>query len=256
MSNYTEKIAKETLAAPGPKLYRAKVHGGGDLDVSPSVAVFQVEEPLARDIIKLASLVKANDVYKIERFDYRAEFLQFDPEAEPEDAVQAGEGNFVRTDCDCLVVTDSDFFFRAYVKHTDVGVECSGQSVSELAKHFGLQFGELEAQQSVVDKGLLLRTKALALLQEAQAVDGLKLFTVTHTHRFGESSYVLWAAEKPTQEQAEAVLDSEFEPDREETLAVEDCFSLEEMSGVAVTARLPDLLESLQSPGQADSPSP
>lgn len=105
-------------------------------------------------------------------------------------------------------------------------------------------------------KGMLLRTKALALLQEAQAVDGLKPFTVTHTHSFGESTYVLWAAEKPTQEQAEAVLDSEFEPDHEETLAVEDCFSLEEMSGVAVTARLPDLLESLQSPDQDDSPSP
>lgn len=110
--------------------------------------------------------------------------------------------------------------------------------------------------QSAVDKGLLLRTKALALLQEAQAVDGLKPFTVTHTHSFGESTYVLWAAETPTQEQAEAVLDSEFEPDREETLVVEDCFSLEEMSGVAVTARLPDILESLRSPGQDDSPSP
>lgn len=111
-------------------------------------------------------------------------------------------------------------------------------------------------EQSVLDKGVLLRTKALALLQEAQALDGLKPFTVTHTHSFGESTYVLWAAEKPTLEEAEAVLDSEFEPDREETLAVEDCFTLEEMSGVAVTARLPDILESLQSPGQDDSPSP
>lgn len=256
VSNYIEQTTKETSVEPGPKLYRAEVHGGGDLDVSPSVAVFQVDEQLARDIIKFASLVKANDVYKIERFDYRAEFLQFDPETAPEDAAQAGEGNSVRTDVDCLVVTESEFFFRAYVKHTDVGVECSGQSVSELAKHFGLQFGEIVAQQSVVDKGLLLRTKALALLQEAQAVDGLKPFTVTHTHSFGESTYVLWAAEKPTQEEAKAVLDSEFEPDREETLVVEDCFSLEEMSGVAVTARLPDILESLQSPGQADSPSP
>ena len=134
-------------AAPGPKLYRAEVHGGGDLNVSPSVAVFQVDEQLARDIIKFALLVKANDVYKIERFDYRAEFFQFDRESAPDDAEEAGDGNAVRTDCDCLVVTDSEFFFRADVKHTDVGVECRAQSILDLAKHFGLPFGDPDASQ-------------------------------------------------------------------------------------------------------------
>ena len=113
-----------------------------------------------------------------------------------------------------------------------------------------------QPQQCIVDRGMLLRSKALALLQEAQVVDGLKPFTVTHTHSFGESTYVLWAAETPSQEEAEAVLDSEFEPDREETLVVEDCISLDEMSGVAVTARLRDILQSRQSPSQDDSPSP
>ena len=110
--------------------------------------------------------------------------------------------------------------------------------------------------ESALDRGLRLRTQALAMLQEAQAADGLKPFTVTHTHSYGESTYVLWAAETPTQEHAKAVLDCEFEPDREETLAVEDCFTLEEMTGVALTARLQDILDSSESPCQDDTPSP
>lgn len=94
-----------------------------------------------------------------------------------------------------------------------------------------------------MDRGLFLRTKALALLQDAQALDGLKPFTVTHTHSHGESTYLLWSVERPSQDDAQAVLDSEFEPDREETIVVEDNFTLEEMTGVAQTARLKDILD-------------
>ena len=97
--------------------------------------------------------------------------------------------------------------------------------------------------ERAMDRGLFLRTKALALLQDAQALDGLKPFTVTHTHSHGESTYLLWSVERPSQDDAQAVLDSEFEPDREETIVVEDNFTLEEMTGVAQTARLKDILD-------------
>ncbi|PPC84530.1 MAG: hypothetical protein CTY39_08615, partial [Hyphomicrobium sp.] len=143
---------EQSHAAPEPLLYRAQVSVVGDLDVSPSVAVFQVDEQLARDIIKFASLVKANDVYKIERFDYRAEFLRYDPETESEEAEEAGGDNAVRTECDCLVVTDNEFFFNAYVKHTDVSVECKRQSIAELAQHFGLRFGESLSPKDLSDR--------------------------------------------------------------------------------------------------------
>ena len=92
--------------------------------------------------------------------------------------------------------------------------------------------------------GLQLRVQALALLKAAQAMDGLKPFTVTHSHATGESTYVLWAKEITTVDQAESVLDSVFEPDKDEWLAVEENFALEEMTGVAVTARLDDILAS------------
>ena len=91
----------------GPKVYRVEVSGGGDLDVSPQVAIFEVSEESAREIIRLAELVKANDLHKVERFDYRTEFLQFDPENSPEDAEEQGDENSVRTECDSLSSTRS-----------------------------------------------------------------------------------------------------------------------------------------------------
>lgn len=98
-----------------------------------------------------------------------------------------------------------------------------------------------------LDKALQLRTEALALLQEAQAIDGLKPFTVTHTHSHGESTYILWAAATPSKDEAVAVLDCEFESDRDETLTVDECFTLEEMTGVSTTARLQDIQASFDS---------
>ncbi|KAH0435496.1 hypothetical protein [Paraburkholderia fungorum] len=134
------------LSTKEPKVYRVEVRGGGDLDNTPGIAVFQVSEESARNIVKLSGVVKANDLYKVERFDYRADFLQYDPEVNPDDAEEAGEENSVRTDCDVLVVTDAEFFFRAYVKHTDVSVECEAQSIAALAAHFGISSEESEAE--------------------------------------------------------------------------------------------------------------
>ncbi len=129
-------------AARSPKTYRPEVRGGGDLDNSPGVAVFEVSVLSAREIIKLSELVRSNNLCKVERFDYRADFLQYDPEVDSDDALEVGDENSVRTECDVLVVTDGEFFFRAFVKHTDVSVECEAQSIAELAAHFGISFVE------------------------------------------------------------------------------------------------------------------
>lgn len=114
--------------------------------------------------------------------------------------------------------------------------------------------GEL-VELGPLDQGLHLRNQALSLLQAAQDADGLKAFTVMHTHSFGASTYVLWAAEKPSEELAQAVLDEKFEPERDETILVEDCFTLQEMTGVANTSRLHDLLERDESVDHYERPS-
>lgn len=120
------------------KTYRVAVKGGGECDVSPGVAIFDINEEEARQIVKLAAMVRANDLHKVEKFDYRAEFLQFDPETDPEDAAEAGEENFVRTELECLNVTRDDFFISAYIKHTGIKVSCVGQTIADLMSHFGL----------------------------------------------------------------------------------------------------------------------
>ncbi|HGF4014043.1 hypothetical protein [Burkholderia vietnamiensis] len=138
----TGKLPEVSVAAPAssPKAYRVEVTGGGDLDKSPGVAIFEVSEESARNIIKLSSVVRANDLYKVEKYDCRAQYLQYDPETDPDDALDAGEENAVRSECDMLVVTDDAFYFRAYVKHTDVAVECASQPIAELAAHFAIPF--------------------------------------------------------------------------------------------------------------------
>lgn len=127
-----------TTTNPSPKNYRVKVHGGRDCDNSPTVALFAIDEQTAQVILSLAKLAKDNDLHKLEKFDYRVRFLQYDPETDPEDAKDAGAENEVRTECEVLSVTRNDFFFAAYIKHTDIRVSCEGQSLDELIEHFGL----------------------------------------------------------------------------------------------------------------------
>lgn len=91
------------------------------------------------------------------------------------------------------------------------------------------------------DRGLFLRTKALALLEEAQAVDGLKPFVVTHSHNYGSSSYIAWNHETPDEDNAEKVLDAEYEPDKNESLTIEESITLSEMVGVSLPSRIPDI---------------
>lgn len=98
-------------------------------------------------------------------------------------------------------------------------------------------------------QALSLRVQAQALLEQAQALDELKPFLVLHVHSGGGSPYILWASETPSQDDAEHILEEEFEPRYSETLVIAPLGTLEEMTGVALAVRLPDVLESLDGEG-------
>lgn len=87
-------------------------------------------------------------------------------------------------------------------------------------------------------KALALRVQALGLLQEAQALDGLRLFVVTHHHEYGASVYLVWSDDSPSEEDACLVLDAEFEEDRNESIDIDPSLTLEEMTGVAPASRM------------------
>ena len=120
------------------KSFRTEVRCGNDnYNDIPSVVKFSLDEAAAAEIIRLAGIVTANGLYKIEKFDYRARYLKYDPEQDPEDAELAGEENEFRTEADVLNVSDTEFWFSAYIKHTDIEVLSEQQGIDDLAKHFG-----------------------------------------------------------------------------------------------------------------------
>ena len=119
------------------KTFRTEVRCGNDnYNDIPSVVEFSLDEAAAAEIIRLAGIVTANGLYKIEKFDYRARYLKYDPEQDPQDAELAGEENEFRTEADVLNVSDTEFWFSAYIKHTDIEVLSEQQGIDDLAKHF------------------------------------------------------------------------------------------------------------------------
>lgn len=118
------------------KTYRMPASGSEYCDVNPSMAIFSINEETAREIIKLAAIVKANGIYKVEKFDYRCQWALINPEEfQPE---SEDDENDLHTECDCLNVADDAFWFTAYVKHTDCKVSCDHVSIKTLAADFGL----------------------------------------------------------------------------------------------------------------------
>lgn len=92
-------------------------------------------------------------------------------------------------------------------------------------------------------KALALRAQAQGLLQEAQALDGLEPFKVTHQHECGASVYLVWSDDRPSEADACLVLDAEFEEDRNESIDIDidTGLMLEEMTGVAPASRRADI---------------
>jgi hypothetical protein len=122
------------------KSYSVEVSCDDEWAEAPSIAQFTVSEGDAKEIVRLAALVKENDLYKVERFDYRVSYLKYDPDECPEDAEEAGEQNEVRTDCDCINVSVDEFWFSAAEKNSSIEYVTGHQSIKELADHFGIPF--------------------------------------------------------------------------------------------------------------------
>ena len=118
------------------KTFRTEVRCGNDYNDIPTIVEFSIDEATAADIIRLAGIVSANGLYKIEKFDYRAKYLKYDPEQDPEEAKLAGENNEFRTEVDLLNVGDREFWFSAYIKHTDIEILSEQQSIDDLVRHF------------------------------------------------------------------------------------------------------------------------
>jgi len=122
------------------KTFRTEVRYGNDnYNDVPSVVEFSIDETTAAEIIRLAAIVKSNDLHKVVKFDSRAMYLKYDPVEDPEDAKIAGEENEFRTEVDALNVSDKEFWFSAYIKHTDIEILSEQQRIDDLVQHFGCE---------------------------------------------------------------------------------------------------------------------
>jgi hypothetical protein len=75
----------------------------------PSEAKFVLFNSDAIEIRKLQKFLQDNGLYQVEKFDYRVEWLD-------------NNGEDTRTDSDCLHVSQTDFWFSAYLKHTNTEI--------------------------------------------------------------------------------------------------------------------------------------
>lgn len=139
-----------------PKTYTAECSASSEYSTIPAVVVFSIDEAKAREIIRLACLVKEHDLLRVKKFDYDAVWLNTEPAPSDEDAEDCDEepseiDDDVCTECDCLNVSEDNFWFSCILKHTDTEVCGAHQSVRELAEHFGLEFGPQSQPSRVED---------------------------------------------------------------------------------------------------------
>lgn len=127
-----------TTTAAISRTYCVTVNGGREHHAPPSIGTFTIDAKMAASIVHLAMLVRVHDLHQVAKFDDRVSYYQHDPVGEPEEAAEAGDENFVRTEGDLLFVRSDSFYFTGDIRHTGVEVVCEAQSISELAKYFDL----------------------------------------------------------------------------------------------------------------------
>jgi hypothetical protein len=146
-----------------PKAYCTAARTDSDYTDIPAAVVFIIDENTARNIIRLSRFVKAHDLYKVEKFDYRAAYLNRSPEEDFQDAGSEAddEENEVRVDSNVLNVTDTEFWFSAFIKHTHVEILSEEISIAELVEHFGLGVERAPSLASLQDVVTYLDTLPL-----------------------------------------------------------------------------------------------
>ena len=116
------------------------VNSDHEIDGMPSSARFVISEAFAREIIRLASLVSLNGLFKIEKFDRTANFHKDEPEDDEDSAVVEIDSDLVKTDSETLNVSATEFWFAAFLKHGDLEFNTDRQRIKDIALHFGISF--------------------------------------------------------------------------------------------------------------------
>ncbi len=101
-------------------VYESEVRSDQEFDL-PALATFTISHKDADEIRRLAKMVKSLDLYKVEKFDYRVKWHKTHRGGETE-----------RIDSATLNVSKTEFWFAAYIKHTDVEILTRRFPIEEL----------------------------------------------------------------------------------------------------------------------------
>ena len=83
-------------------------------------AIIDLDAATIERIKALSAAVRALKVYKVSEFDNDCDFMTADWDAEPDNGKVALKEFEGRMECNTLNVTDDDFFWSGYYKHSDI----------------------------------------------------------------------------------------------------------------------------------------
>lgn len=115
------------------KKFFAHVEANNEFDEVPGAAVFEVSSDLAAEILRLAVLVRVNNLCSVEQFNYEPTWYESAYE-DLEEVEGDPDPKAARTDCDCLVVSGNEFWFSASLKNTSVSFKTEFVPLSSLAE--------------------------------------------------------------------------------------------------------------------------
>lgn len=120
------------------KPFRTEVRSDDEYADIPAIVEFTIDVATAREIIRLSQFVKANGLYKVEKFDWRARYFKRSLDDSSDDSENHDDDNDVRTEADIINISDNEFWFSAYLKHTNVEILSEHQGIKDLAVHFNI----------------------------------------------------------------------------------------------------------------------
>ena len=83
-------------------------------------AIIDLDAVIIERIKALSAAVRDLKVYKVSEFDNDCDFMTADWDSEPDDGKVALKEFEGRMECNTLNVTDDDFFWSGYYKHSDI----------------------------------------------------------------------------------------------------------------------------------------
>ncbi len=158
------------------KVCSSEVFGAGDYDDAPDIAEFAITEDKAQEIVRLAKIVANNKLHTINKFDFTPNWVKIEHFVENDTGVEPVEEKRLSasTEGSTLTISDIQFWYSGYIKHTDIKFRTDRFSIKELAEHFDLDFpgeGEITINLNIFDDAGNQVDSTTCPLTEAQISD-------------------------------------------------------------------------------------